>query len=232
MNAVIFAKRLKLLRLTHRLKSNTLGALVGAPGNGSIGKLEKGRSQPSFTPLTGVAKLFAVSLDWLVGRIDEPYQEGIIANEEENLFPVYAMQDGRRQEIVPLRRKALIEDFDPKGEGLRKREEEVLVLDIPDDYKDIALRRNTYSLALRADIIYTIYLLKYLVDRHPEVIPALPNNTDSIRMNGIKEQPGSHSIAEQCRLCYSWLYEIWWTDRKKAPIDCQTPLFDITSKSG
>lgn len=33
-------------------------------------------------------------------------------------------------------------------------------------------------------------------------------------------------------LCYSWLYEIWWTDRKKAPIDCQTPLFDITSKNG
>lgn len=70
MNVGIFAKRLKLLRLTHRLKSNTLGALVGAPGNGSIGKLEKGRSQPSFTPFTGVAKLFAVSLDWLVGRVD------------------------------------------------------------------------------------------------------------------------------------------------------------------
>lgn len=220
MNSTFFSKRLKLIRLAHNLKGNTLGALIGAPGNGSIGKLEKGKSQPSFTPLTGIAEFFAIDLEWLVGRVNDPYREEIISYEEKNLFPIYANVENKLIEILPY------QDFLP----------------LPEDYVDLTLRKKTYSLALRADIIFLSRYLKYMIETEPDTWKSLSEYLPIIfkahSENKLKNKR-SLSIPETIRermfnlideslffKYYYWLYRIWYVE-KLNPINQQSPIFNI-----
>ena len=71
----LFAKNLKKLRIAHNLNGELMSKLIGMNSKGSFSKLENAKNPPSFQTLINVAKVFAVDLDWLVGRIDKPYQE-------------------------------------------------------------------------------------------------------------------------------------------------------------
>lgn len=219
MDCTCFSKRLKLIRLAHNLNGNTLGALVGAPGNGSIGKLERGKSQPSFTPLTGIAEFFAIDLEWLVGRVNDPYREEIISYEEKNLFPMHVNIEGKLIEILPYQN----------------------LLPLPEDYVDLTLRKKTYSLALRADIIFLSRYLKYIVEDDPSVLelseylplilrPQSENKSEGKRSLLIGETARAKlltSLDESSYLkCYSLLYSIFYV-KKLAPIDQQIPVFNI-----
>lgn len=219
MDSTFFSRRLKLIRLAHNLNGNTLGALVGAPGNGSIGKLERGKSQPSFTPLTGIAEFFAIDLEWLVGRVNKPYREEIISYEEKNLFPMHVNIEGKLIEILPYQN----------------------LLPLPEDYVDLTLRKKTYSLALRADIIFLSRYLKYIVEDDPSVLelseylplilrPQSENKSEGKRALLIGETARAKiltSLDESSYLkCYSLLYSIFYV-KKLAPIDQQIPVFNI-----
>lgn len=219
MDSAFFSKRLKLIRLAHNLNGNTLGALVGAPGNGSIGKLERGKSQPSFTPLTGIAEFFAIDLEWLVGRVNKPYREEIISYEEKNLFPMNVNIEGKLIEILPYQN----------------------LLPLPEDYADLTLRKKTYSLALRADIIFLSRYLKYIIEDDPsiwELSEYLPRILKAHSENKPKEErsPLMRSPLSADTLIswdeslflkyYSLLYSIFYV-KKLAPIDQQIPVFNI-----
>lgn len=219
MDSAFFSKRLKLIRLAHNLNGNTLGALVGAPGNGSIGKLERGKSQPSFTPLTGIAEFFAIDLEWLVGRVNDPYREEIISYEEKNLFPMHVNIEGNLIEILPYQN----------------------LLPLPEDYVDLTLRKKTYSLALRADIIFLSRYLKYIIEDNPsiwELSEYLPRILKAHSENKPKEKrsPLMRSPLSADTLIswdeslflkyYSFLYSIF-NVKKLAPIDQQIPVFNV-----
>lgn len=67
-----FAKRLYQLRSQKALTQIELGDRLGLSGV-SIANYEAGRRMPSYDVLIAVASLFNVSVDYLVGRVDTPY---------------------------------------------------------------------------------------------------------------------------------------------------------------
>ncbi len=68
----IFSTRLKLLRETKEISTQKLADALGLKSKGSITQFEKGMNLPSFSTLIALADYFDVSLDYLVGRSDNP----------------------------------------------------------------------------------------------------------------------------------------------------------------
>lgn len=66
-----FEERIKMLRLEHGLSQEELGELIGVK-RFSIYSYEKGRACPEMKGLIGLADYFKVSIDYLVGRTDNP----------------------------------------------------------------------------------------------------------------------------------------------------------------
>jgi len=70
-NRNFFSEHLKSLRKVKGLSLSALGSIVGV-SNQAISLLEQGKRSPSFEVLIALADYFDVSLDYLVGRSDEP----------------------------------------------------------------------------------------------------------------------------------------------------------------
>ena len=66
-----FSTRLSILRKEKNLSLETTGKAIGV-SNQAISKLEKGNGSPSFDVLCLLADYFDVSIDYLVGRSDDP----------------------------------------------------------------------------------------------------------------------------------------------------------------
>ena len=66
-----FAERLRSLRTERDVTQKDLGELLGVK-NFSIYTYEKGRSEPNIDGLIALADFFDVSIDYLVGRTDNP----------------------------------------------------------------------------------------------------------------------------------------------------------------
>lgn len=71
MNFDIFSARLKELRVSHKLTLQQLGDAVHST-KATIGNLENSNKQPSLSMVISLADFFNVSLDYLVGRSDNP----------------------------------------------------------------------------------------------------------------------------------------------------------------
>ncbi|AKX95665.1 transcriptional regulator [Moorella thermoacetica] len=72
LNKKIFALRLKFLREQHNLSTQKLADALGLKSKGAITQFEKGIISPSVDTLISIADFFDVSLDYLVGRSDDP----------------------------------------------------------------------------------------------------------------------------------------------------------------
>ena len=66
-----FSEILKELRKSKKVSLASLGEVAGI-SNQAISLLEQGKRSPSFEVLIALADYFNVSLDYLVGRSDEP----------------------------------------------------------------------------------------------------------------------------------------------------------------
>lgn len=66
-----FAERLSTLRNQRGLSLPSLGASMGVTDE-AVRLMEKGKRAPSFDVLCALADYFDVSLDYLVGRSDDP----------------------------------------------------------------------------------------------------------------------------------------------------------------
>ena len=71
MNNNFFSDRLKSLRTSRNLTQPALGAIIGVKKQ-TINDMERGRGYPSFLGLIALADYFDVSIDYLVGRSDDP----------------------------------------------------------------------------------------------------------------------------------------------------------------
>mgnify|MGYP001156489924 CR=1 FL=1 len=67
----IFAERLRLLRNQKNLKQSELGEIVGLTYT-AISAIERGRRMTTIEKLVAIADYFDVSIDYLVGRTDNP----------------------------------------------------------------------------------------------------------------------------------------------------------------
>jgi len=67
----ILAERLKELRLKKNIKQSELGKIVGLSDN-AISDIERGYRLTSIEKLAALADYFDVSVDYLIGRTDNP----------------------------------------------------------------------------------------------------------------------------------------------------------------
>lgn len=72
-NKYIFAQRLTKLRNDTHLSMANLANAVGLKTAGAINQFEKGLNLPSIETLVAIADFFNVSVDYLLGRTDDPY---------------------------------------------------------------------------------------------------------------------------------------------------------------
>lgn len=96
-NKECLAKRVKQLRTGYGLSMQELSDLttLAIPiGGAAIGHWESLKRIPMISSAQSIADLFAVSLDWLAGRIDTPYQEELLeALEEAQIREIQKGQD-------------------------------------------------------------------------------------------------------------------------------------------
>lgn len=139
----VFAGRVKLLRITYKLSQKGLGNFVSLPGS-SIGYWETQKRNPKVNSLQCLADLFAVSLDWITGRRESPYEASLILNLEKELFPlVLPIEDQEPFMVVPCDE-----------------------IQVPEEYADEEKRHTYYSLGVRANIIFWLNCLKYEILRN------------------------------------------------------------------
>ena len=96
MQLEVFTKRLKALRQSRCMSLQNVGDIVGT-NRQHIGNLEHSRTSPSLGMAVALADLFDVSVDYLIGRSDNPART--------------PADDGESVEIVPeenLKRQKMI----------------------------------------------------------------------------------------------------------------------------
>lgn len=143
-----FVQNFKKLRYNHHLSAADLTNLLNLKSRSSITNIETSRAFPSFEILLKIANLFAVSIDWLVGRTGTPYNEELLLTLETNLIPL----------IMTL------------------ENHEIVILDkvnFPKEYLDPKFRSKFYSLPIRANIIFLLHYMQILASKTPEVLPII-----------------------------------------------------------
>lgn len=136
----MFPKRLKVLRLSHSLTHVQLARLCivknkSIVSQAAISSWENRKKPGSLDSMYLMCDIFGVSADWLLGRSDDIYTEGVFAKLEPKSFPIQLEFNGK-----------------------------VLVLDelqFPEEYTDICRRKEYYSNEARANIIYLLYNVEY-----------------------------------------------------------------------
>ena len=140
----IFNEHLKNMRIAHNLTHKDLSRYCTifnkiAVSQATISYWENGKRTPTIDMLKYMADIFAVNLDWLTGRTDEIYSEGVIKNLEPVTFPL----------------KVNVCDIDVE-----------LPISIPENYQDYEQRKKLYSFEARANIIFLLYIISYEWERY------------------------------------------------------------------
>lgn len=135
----ICSERIKKLREKYKITMKTVAKYCSQQNEANFSQStlslwENGKRIPTIDNFSRVADLFAVDLNWLIGRSDEIYSEGVIKNLELASFPVNITTENITVELM---------------------------VDIPEDYLDYEKRRTTYSLEARANIVFLFTILKY-----------------------------------------------------------------------
>lgn len=143
-NANTFAARLKLIRNSYNLKHKELSRYCTRFNSiiisqSAISFWENAKKIPAINNIQFLADIFGINLDWLTGRTDEIYSEGVIKNLEPVTFPL----------------KVSVCDIDVE-----------LPISIPEDYQDYEQRKKLYSFEARANIIFLLYVIKYEWERY------------------------------------------------------------------
>ena len=140
-NLRILSYRLKLLRYAGNLRLvdiNNLSKLYEEVSTNAYRQWENQLRVPNVQSLITISNIFAVSLDWLVGRVDDPYDEKVIERLEKELYPVTFSVENQMVQCIP---------------GFWQ---------VSEKYDDIKLRRENYSLDVRSNILYLFQQLRLM----------------------------------------------------------------------
>lgn len=143
-NSELFANRLKSIRMQYQLTHSVLARYCSVfnvinLSQSTLSLWENNKRTPTVDNLQFVADIFAVNLDWLLGRSEEKYSESVIKILEPSSFPLTVTVCGTTVDVP---------------------------IELPDDYKNYEIRQQTYSLAARADIVFLLYIIKYEWERY------------------------------------------------------------------
>lgn len=144
------ANNLKLLRLAHNLSYSALSTILCLKSPTSISNIEAYRAFPSYELLFSITNLFAVSPNYLLGYTTDAYDIQVISAIENRLFSETYEHNGVD---IPLLRK---------------------VSWIPEEYWNPDLRGKTYSLQVRANIIFLLQV--YLATQRPIIYNYFASN--------------------------------------------------------
>lgn len=97
-----FVERFTMIKETYSLTYPELSKILGIKGKSTINEwVRAGKSFPNESILALISNIFAVSLDWLLGRIDDPYSENILTLLEEN-YTVEIFNITSKKTEIPL----------------------------------------------------------------------------------------------------------------------------------
>lgn len=121
-----FVERFTIIKETYSLTYPELSKILGIKGKSTVNEwIRFKHSFPKEDTLVLISDVFAVSLDWLLGRINDPYNEANLTLLEENYaVPLFVM-------ALEMTRKTL-----------------------PENYKRTDLRRKNYTHGQRANLIF------------------------------------------------------------------------------
>ncbi len=140
----IFSEHFKLARDTYGISIRDLSRYCTVFNKYSITKAtfslwESEKRTPTLDTITIVANILGMSIDWLAGRSEEMYTESTCYFLEPKAFPLTVTVCDTTVELP---------------------------IEIPEDYMDYELRKQTYNLETRARIIFLFYVLSYEWERY------------------------------------------------------------------
>lgn len=124
-------KRIRFLRNAWKLTTKDLAYILRLKNNSSITKWETIKQYPSLDSFISLSKFFAVSINWLIGTINNPYSSSLICELENELIKITT------QSLTP---------------------DDKLIL--PPAYLDENKRIQTYSIENRANTITLLRLIE------------------------------------------------------------------------
>lgn len=199
-----FAERFTILKENYNLSYSDFARLLGTKNKSTVNFWVKAqKSFPNEEMLILISRIFAVSLDWLLGNvsIDTPYREDLIREIEKRTLPIW-------------------ERVYERESGFK----------ISDKYKDPVKRGQYYNLGQRANLIYgamsmfyitlfTKFTFKEISDTDSD--PMIINKADNyIRNNKLLETDSLYTS----RMCHLLNGETSITD--KPPYDIEETIRD------
>lgn len=131
-----FGEKLKVLRKSHNLTHQQLSRLCyNSVSQSAISSWENGIKGGSIGSLCLLADVFGVTTDWLLGRCDNRFNEGVLFRLEPSSFPLSVDFDGRKVQL----------DF----------------VEFPKEYVNSYYRSQNYTFFARANIVFLLYTLSF-----------------------------------------------------------------------
>lgn len=210
----IFSQRLKTLRLSHDLSGAALADLLYFKSQGSIANLEAGKSVPLADTIDRIADLFAVTLDWLVGRSDNSYDVAVLQNLEDHLLKKSRTLDDARLGFFRLK---------------------VCTTLLNSPYADKSTR-SMYSMSVRANLIFAMQIFYYTSIRFYELHQTPPDEMNMSTVNRllvpklqkVKNGRGLWNLCTKCGLFWENCVDRDLYTFANSSNDI-LPLFDIQS---
>ena len=104
-----FGDKIKALRKNHDVTLSDMAMLINLKSKGSLSTLENAKNPPSYETLINIADVFAVKVDWLIGRSSQPYDEEIIFKLENQIMNFRLSADAElRSKIYTLEIRAAL----------------------------------------------------------------------------------------------------------------------------
>lgn len=130
-----FSNKLKLIKNCYKLQRKEMALILGITYQGFLKYINK-QAMPGFDKVVELSNYFCISLDWIGGTTNCPYNEEQILSKEKELFTtdfeIYQNINGEKHKIFPI------------------------ICNIPEDYKNQKQRKQLYTLSTRSNIIYLI----------------------------------------------------------------------------
>jgi Helix-turn-helix. len=204
----IFSTRFKTLRTAHLLSMLQLADLLGLKSSGSVSNFETQKMIPSSDVLLTIADLFAISIDWLVGRSNIPYSHETILELEEQHLQRLALEIDKDENL---------RDF-----GYNYVEKNSIYLN-PD------MRFKNFSLPVRANIIFLLSWCQIETDFFNTMqFPFKNNKFSDVIKRFIFIWESSESTTMRRKIAMKHFDEL---GKLLTTREITTPIFDITKKT-
>lgn len=146
-----FGARLRILRSSHSILAKEMAIILKMQYRNYL-RYEKNEIDPSMSKIKAISDLFCINSDWLIGRIDKPYDDEILSKLEKSC-----------------------------GIGTSKTFGYEIGILLPEEYLDEDKRKTNYSLPLRANIL-TVMAMEAYIHLYPEINSSFWNSVSNISL--------------------------------------------------